>query len=60
VPDKRLRQVMQSLILHLHAFLRGIEPTGEEWGKAIEFLTRVGQAAVPSGRSSSCAPTSRA
>jgi hydroxyquinol 1,2-dioxygenase len=43
VPDKRLRQVMQSLILHLHAFVRDIEPTGEEWGKAIEFLTQIGQ-----------------
>jgi hydroxyquinol 1,2-dioxygenase len=43
VPDKRLRQVMQSLILHLHAFVRDIEPTGEEWGKAIAFLTEIGQ-----------------
>jgi hydroxyquinol 1,2-dioxygenase len=43
VPDKRLRQVMQSLILHLHAFVRDIEPTEEEWGKAIEFLTQIGQ-----------------
>ena len=47
VPDKRLRQVMQSLILHLHAFVRDIEPTGEEWAKAIEFLTRVGQKCDP-------------
>jgi hydroxyquinol 1,2-dioxygenase len=43
VPDKRLRQVMQSLILHLHAFVRDIEPTSEEWGKAIAFLTDIGQ-----------------
>lgn len=43
VPDPRLRQVMQSLIKHLHAFVRDIEPTGEEWFKAIEFLTRIGQ-----------------
>jgi hydroxyquinol 1,2-dioxygenase len=43
VPDKRLRQVMQSLIRHLHAFVRDIEPTGEEWGKAIAFLTEIGQ-----------------
>ncbi len=42
VPDKRLRQVMQSLIQHLHAFVRDIEPTGEEWGKAIAFLTEIG------------------
>ena len=43
VPDKRLRQVMQSLILHLHAFIRDIEPTSEEWAKAIAFLTAIGQ-----------------
>jgi hydroxyquinol 1,2-dioxygenase len=43
VPDPRLRQVMQSLIKHLHAFVRDIEPTGEEWFAAIDFLTRIGQ-----------------
>jgi len=47
VPDPRLRQVMQSLIQHLHAFVREIEPTGEEWAKAIEFLTRIGQTCSP-------------
>jgi hydroxyquinol 1,2-dioxygenase len=47
VPDPRLRQVMQSLIQHLHAFVRDIEPTGEEWAKGIEFLTRVGQTCSP-------------
>jgi hydroxyquinol 1,2-dioxygenase len=43
VPDPRLRQVMGALIKHLHAFVRDIEPTGEEWGKAIAFLTEIGQ-----------------
>jgi hydroxyquinol 1,2-dioxygenase len=43
VPDPRLRQVMQSLIKHLHAFVRDVEPTGAEWHTAIEFLTRIGQ-----------------
>jgi hydroxyquinol 1,2-dioxygenase len=47
VPDPRLREVMRSLIMHLHAFVRDIEPTGEEWAKAIEFLTRVGQTCGP-------------
>ncbi len=47
VPDPRLRQVMQSLIKHLHAFVRDIEPTEEEWSKAIEFLTRIGQTCDP-------------
>jgi hydroxyquinol 1,2-dioxygenase len=27
--------------------VRDIEPTGEEWGKAIEFLTRIGQTCDP-------------
>jgi hydroxyquinol 1,2-dioxygenase len=43
VPDPRLRQVMQSLITHLHAFVRDIEPTSAEWYTAIDFLTRIGQ-----------------
>ncbi len=43
VPDARLRQVMQSFIKHVHAFVRDIEPTGAEWATAIDFLTRIGQ-----------------
>jgi hydroxyquinol 1,2-dioxygenase len=43
VPDPRLRQIMQSIITHLHAFVREIEPTEEEWTTAIEWLTRTGQ-----------------
>jgi hydroxyquinol 1,2-dioxygenase len=43
VPDARLRQVMQSMVKHLHAFVRDIEPTEQEWLKAIEWLTRTGQ-----------------
>lgn len=43
VPDPRLRTVMQSLINHLHAFVRDVEPNGEEWFAAIDFLTRIGQ-----------------
>src|SRR5579864_1475002 len=43
VPDPRLRQVMQSLIKHLHGFVRDVEPTGAEWYAAIDFLTRIGQ-----------------
>ena len=43
IPDPRLRQVMGSLIKHLHAFVREIEPTQPEWAAGIDFLTRVGQ-----------------
>src|ERR1700731_4167771 len=43
IPDPRLRQIMQSLIKHLHAFLRDIEPTQAEWAAAIDWLTRTGK-----------------
>jgi hydroxyquinol 1,2-dioxygenase len=43
IPDARLRDVMAALIRHLHGFVRDVEPTGEEWFKAIDFLTRTGQ-----------------
>src|SRR3977135_2523967 len=43
VPDPRLRQVMQSFIKHVHAFVRDVEPTQAEWATAIDFLTRTGQ-----------------
>ncbi|WP_138735195.1 intradiol ring-cleavage dioxygenase [Modestobacter excelsi] len=41
-PDPRLRQVMNSLVQHLHAFVKDVELTEEEWGFAIDFLTRTG------------------
>lgn len=43
IPDPRLREVMASLIRHLHGFVREIEPTEKEWFAAIEWLTRTGQ-----------------
>src|SRR5258707_4231967 len=39
----RLRAVMEILIRHLHAFVRESRLTQEEWGYAIDFLTRTGQ-----------------
>lgn len=41
--DPRLREISTSLVRHLHDFVREIEPTQEEWGQAIDFLTRTGQ-----------------
>lgn len=41
--DPRLKQVMTSLIRHLHAFVREIEPTPQEWMAGIQFLTATGQ-----------------
>jgi hydroxyquinol 1,2-dioxygenase len=43
IPDPRLRQVMQSAIKHLHAFVREVEPDNAEWLAAIEFLTLTGK-----------------
>jgi len=43
VPDPRLSKIMQSMIKYLHAFVRDIEPTEQEWMAAIEWLTRTGK-----------------
>jgi len=40
--DPRLRQIMHSLVSHLHAFIKDVEPTTKEWETAIEFLTKAG------------------
>jgi len=42
IPDPRLREVMQSAIKHLHAFVSEVKPTGAEWFTAIQFLTDIG------------------
>ena len=42
-PDPRLKRVLTSLVHHLHAFVKDVELTEEEWGVAIDFLTRTGQ-----------------
>jgi hydroxyquinol 1,2-dioxygenase len=43
-PDERLREVMQALTRHLHAFLREVRPTEAEWQQAVGFLTATGHA----------------
>lgn len=40
--DARLKEVMEVLTRHLHAAVKEIEPTQEEWFKAIMFLTDTG------------------
>jgi len=42
-PDPRLREVMTSLVRHLHAFVKDVELTEEEWGAAVDLLTRTGR-----------------
>ena len=50
IPDPRLRQIMMSLVKHLHAFVRDVEPNQQEWFAAIEWLTgelvRLGRTAI--------------
>lgn len=41
-PDPRLKEIMTSLIQHLHAFAREVKLTEAEWFKGIDFLTRSG------------------
>ena len=40
--DDRLREVLESLTRHLHAFARDVRLTQDEWEAGIGFLTRVG------------------
>lgn len=41
--DARLAEISRALIHHLHAFIKDVELTQEEWEIAIDFLTRTGQ-----------------
>ena len=42
-PDPRLKTIMNSLVKHLHDFVREVDLTIDEWNFAIDFLTRTGQ-----------------
>jgi hydroxyquinol 1,2-dioxygenase len=41
-PDPRLKEIMLSLVRHLHGFAREVKLTEAEWLKGIEFLTQTG------------------
>lgn len=41
-PSPRVRQITQSLVRHLHAFVEEVAPTEDEWFAGIGFLTRAG------------------
>ena len=41
-PDPRLKQIIFSLVQHLHDFARETRLTEEEWFEGIKFLTRAG------------------
>jgi hydroxyquinol 1,2-dioxygenase len=40
--DPRLKEVLASLVRHIHGFVREVEPSEAEWMAAIRFLTRTG------------------
>jgi len=40
--DPRRRELMRAVVTHLHAFLRDVRLTEDEWSAAIGFLTAVG------------------
>ncbi|MEO9904017.1 MAG: intradiol ring-cleavage dioxygenase [Nisaea sp.] len=40
--DARLKEIMAVMIRHLHAAIKEIEPTQDEWMAAIQFLTKTG------------------
>src|SRR3954449_8045754 len=42
-PDPRAKFLLQELVKSLHEYVRKTDLTFEEWGYAIEFLTRTGQ-----------------
>ena len=41
-PDPRLRSLLTALTEHLHAFIKEVQLTGDEWATAVDFLTRTG------------------
>src|ERR1700722_7137232 len=41
--DDRLRELMQSLIRHLHGFVADVKLTPDEWTRTIQTLTRTGE-----------------
>jgi len=41
-PDPRLKQLMQALVRHLHAFITEVRLSEREWQQAIDFLAAAG------------------
>ena len=54
-PDPRLKEIMISLVKHLHSFAREVKLTEAEWIKGVEFVTRV---RTRTSRNSNCAASS--
>ena len=45
--DPRLREIMASLVDHLHSFAREVRLTEAEWEAGVDFIARIGQASGP-------------
>jgi hydroxyquinol 1,2-dioxygenase len=45
--DPRFRQLMTSLVTHLHAFVREVDLTEAEWADAVQFLMETGKGSTP-------------
>lgn len=45
--DPRFRQLLQSLVGHLHDFAREVRLTGDEWFTAMDFIERLGKISSP-------------
>ena len=43
IKDHRLKELMTSIVSHLHMVVKETEPTFDEWLKVIKFLTKTGQ-----------------
>jgi hydroxyquinol 1,2-dioxygenase len=46
-PDPRFKQLMTSLVDHLHAFVREVDLTEAEWAAAVQFLLDTGKGSTP-------------
>jgi catechol 1,2-dioxygenase len=47
-PDARTREILESLVRHLHAFLREVKLTEKEFDAAINYIAALGQLTTPS------------
>ncbi|MDX3767727.1 hydroxyquinol 1,2-dioxygenase [Streptomyces sp. NBC_01707] len=45
--DSRVAEIAESLVRHVHAFVREVQLTEEEWARGVDFLTRTGQTCTP-------------
>ncbi|MFD8999548.1 dioxygenase [Streptomyces sp. NPDC059582] len=45
--DSRVAEILESLVRHVHAFVREVELTEQEWARGVAFLTRTGQLCTP-------------